>query len=116
PDLLLLEHVRGAVADTRLRAGVGGRREAERVLVEEGRLLGVSDPELDVIPAVKRHEVVGAHVSDLRAFAGEAGCGEASSPTTASSSNPCRSGASRTQNSEITKTSADRQAAARNAG
>src|SRR5438874_1685100 len=81
-------------SDTRLRTGVCGRREAERMLVEEGRLLGVSDPELHVIPAFERHEVVRAHVSDLRAFGGEAGCGEASSPTTVSSSNPCRSGAS----------------------
>jgi hypothetical protein len=58
-DLALLEDVRGAVAHARLRPGVGGAREAERVLVEVGRLLGVADPELDVVPAEQRHEVVG---------------------------------------------------------
>ena len=65
PDLALLENVRGAVADTRLRPRVGDAVEAERVLVPEGRLLGVPDPELDVIPAVEGHEVRVCHGPDL---------------------------------------------------
>src|SRR5205085_9639369 len=60
-DVALLEHVRGPVADARLRARVGRRREAEPALVEVRRLLRVPDPELDVIPAGKRHEVGRAH-------------------------------------------------------
>ena len=39
--------------------GVRGAREAERVLVEVRGLLRVADPELDVVPAEQRHEVVG---------------------------------------------------------
>src|SRR5215831_2132067 len=115
PDLLLLEHVRGAVANSGLRASVRRRREAERLLVVVGGLLRVPDPELDVIPAFERHEVVGAHVSDLKASRRETCCGRVSSPTTTSSSSPRRRGTSRTQSSEITKTSAERIAAARNA-
>src|SRR5829696_1651689 len=61
PDLALLEHVRRAVADTGLRAGVRDAVEAERMLIPEGRLLGVPHPELDVIPAVERHEVGVCH-------------------------------------------------------
>ena len=63
PDVALLEHVRGAVAHARLRPCVRGAREAERVLVEVGRLLRVADPELDVVPAAERHEVFG-HAGD----------------------------------------------------
>ena len=58
-DVALLEDVGGAVAHSRLRARVRGAREAHRVLVEVGGLLCVPDPELDVIPAVERHEVFG---------------------------------------------------------
>jgi hypothetical protein len=36
---------------------MGGAGEAEGLLVEVRRLLGVADPEIDVIPSVKRHEV-----------------------------------------------------------
>ena len=72
-DLALLEHVRRAVADARLGPGVGRTREAERVLVEVRRLLRVADPELEVVPAVDRHEVVFAHGSDLTPPAQETG-------------------------------------------
>src|SRR5262249_7394153 len=58
-DVSLLEHVRGAVAQSRLRPRVRGAREAHRVLVEVGGLLCVPDPELDVIPGVERHEIFG---------------------------------------------------------
>ena len=57
PDVPLLDHVRRAVAHAGLGAGVGGQLEAERVLVEVGGLLGVADPELEVVPALDRHEV-----------------------------------------------------------
>src|SRR5919204_6192003 len=111
PDVALLEHVRGAVAHAGLWPPVRGDREPERVLVEVGRLLRVPDPELDMIPPLQRHEVVRAHEPDLT----PAGCGEASSPT-GTSSNPWRSGTSRTHSSEIRKTSAQSPAASRNAG
>ena len=65
-DLPLLEHVRRAVADARLRPRVGRAREAVGALVEVRRLLRVPDPDLEVIPAVDRHEVVFAHGSDSR--------------------------------------------------
>ncbi|MDF2754385.1 MAG: hypothetical protein K0S82_2768 [Gaiellaceae bacterium] len=62
-DVALLEHVGRTVADARLGARVRGAGEPERLLVVVGRLLGVADPELDVVPALQRHEV--RHVSDL---------------------------------------------------
>ncbi len=65
PDLALLEHVRGSVADTRLGPGVRHAVEAERVLVPEGRLLGVAHPELEVVPPLERHEVRVCHGPDL---------------------------------------------------
>src|SRR5207248_3736387 len=64
-DLALLEEVGGAVADARLGPCVGRRPEPERTLVEVRRLLRVADPELDVIPALERHEVGRGHASDL---------------------------------------------------
>src|SRR6266567_7482454 len=64
-DVALLDHVGGAVADARLRPRIGRAREPERVLVEVRRLLGVPDPQLDVIPTLKRHEVGRAHVPTL---------------------------------------------------
>ena len=59
PDAPLLEDVRGAVAQPGLEAGVGHLPEAEGARVEVGGLLGVADPELDVVDAVERHEVMG---------------------------------------------------------
>jgi hypothetical protein len=57
PNLPLLEHVRSAIADACLRARVGRPGEPERALVEIRRLLGVADPQFDVIPPVERHEI-----------------------------------------------------------
>ncbi len=57
PDLALLEHVGGPIPDTRLGAGVRDPLEAEGVLVPVGRLLGVADPQLEVVPPVQGHEV-----------------------------------------------------------
>jgi hypothetical protein len=65
PDLALLEDVRGAVADAGLRACVGDPVEAERLLVPVRRLLGVPDPELEVVPALERHEIGAGHGRDL---------------------------------------------------
>ena len=64
PDVALLEHVARAVAHAGLGARVRGAAEAERVLVVVRGLLRVADPELDVVPAVERHEVVGSSTAE----------------------------------------------------
>jgi hypothetical protein len=64
PDLVLLEDVARAVADTRLGPGIRRLPEAERVLVVVRGLLRVAHVELDVVPAVERHEVR-RHGADL---------------------------------------------------
>ena len=61
-NLVLLEHVARAIANARLGACVRRPPEAERVLVVVGGLLRVPHPQLDVVPAVQRHEVV-SHVT-----------------------------------------------------
>ncbi len=58
-DVALLEHVGRAVADAGLRPRVRRARESHRVLVEVRGLLGVPDPELEVVPAEHGHEIVG---------------------------------------------------------
>src|SRR5207302_7934708 len=58
PDAALLEDIRRAVADARLRTCVRRAREAERALVEVRSLLRVSDPELEMIPPEQGHEVL----------------------------------------------------------
>ena len=113
PDLVLLEHVARAVAHAGLRPRVRGAVEAERVLVVERRLLRVADPQLDVIPAVERHEVF----SHQRGFY----CGRAAGAAAAASageisSSVRRSGCSLTQMTAITQTASETNAAARNAG
>ena len=60
-DLALAEHVGRPVADAGLRPRVGVPVEAEGVLVVVGALLGVPDPELDVVPALERHRVGRGH-------------------------------------------------------
>ena len=60
-DVALLEHVGGAVAHPVSGPAYADRREANRVLVEVRSLLGVADPELDVIPPEQRHEVNFGH-------------------------------------------------------
>jgi hypothetical protein len=57
-SVALFEHIRGAVSYPCLRPRVRHGPEAECVLVEVGGLLGVPDPELDVVPAEQRHEVL----------------------------------------------------------
>src|SRR4029453_13973992 len=51
PDRPLPEDPGGAVAQAGLGPGVGDRGEAEPGAVEVGRLLGVADPQLDVVDA-----------------------------------------------------------------
>ena len=58
-DAALLQDVRRAVAQPGLEAGVGDLPEAERAGVEVRGLPGVADPQLDVVDAVERHEVLG---------------------------------------------------------
>src|SRR5712691_6413729 len=107
-DVALLEHVRGAVADARLRAGVSHAREAQRVLVVEGSLLRVADVELDVIPALDRHES-GAHGADATPPS-------PSSSASGDSSKLRRSGTSFTPTITINSASAQTAAAVRKAG
>ena len=56
-DASLLEHVRGSVAYPGLRACVGSAGESQCLLVEVRGLLGVADPQLDVVPPVEWHEI-----------------------------------------------------------
>ena len=86
-DLPLLQDVARPVADACLRPGVGGASEPECLLVVEGCLLGVPDPELDVIPAVERHEVL-AHERESTAVV--AGVAAAASTAETSSSERLR--------------------------
>src|SRR4029450_289750 len=58
PDRPLLEHPGGVVAQAGLGAGVGDRGEAEPGAVEVGRLLGVADPQLDMVDAEQGEGVV----------------------------------------------------------
>lgn len=53
----LLEHVRGAVAQPRLQAGVGDLREAEGVGEVVRGLAALPTPQLHVVDAVQRHEI-----------------------------------------------------------
>jgi hypothetical protein len=73
PDAALLEDVRGAVAQAGLEPRVGDLLEAEGARVVVRGLLGVADPQLDVVDAVKRHEVFGGLGCDkgLRAHNGQ---------------------------------------------
>ena len=59
PRLALLQRVGRHVALARLEPGIGELREAEGLAVEEGRLLGVADPELDVVDLPQLERVVG---------------------------------------------------------
>ena len=64
-DVVLLHHVRGAVADLGLQAGERGRREAPQRAVVVRRLARIADPELDVVDALQRQEVLGLGVGVL---------------------------------------------------
>ena len=99
-NLVLLEHVAHAVANAGLRACVRRAAEAERMLVVVGGLLGVPDPELDVIPTVERHEVL-CHGCDSTAVV--AGVAAAAFDGETSSSER-RRGCSLTQTTAITQT------------
>ena len=59
PDVVLLHDVARAVADPGLEAGERDRREAPQRAEVGRRLAGVADPELDVVDAVERQEVLG---------------------------------------------------------
>ena len=64
-DVVLAHHVADPVADAGLEARVGDRREAPQGAVVVGGLLGVADPELDVVDAVERQEVLRLRVGVL---------------------------------------------------
>src|SRR5947209_3328462 len=111
-DVALLEYVARTVAHTRLRPRIGDAAEPECLLVVVGGLLRVPHPELDVIPPVERHEVFAHAVDSTGAPAGV----PAAASTAATSSNDRRSRCSLTQQTAITQTSTETQAAAKNAG
>src|SRR5207237_7622504 len=100
---------------------VRDRREPECVLVEVCGLFRVPDPQLDVIPPVDRHEVIGHDQSlDQRkgrdAAAGSPPPPSPSSAASVGSSNPFRSGTSFTPKKTSAKTITQLTAAARKAG
>ena len=72
-NVALLQHIRRAIANARLGAGVRDPLEAERVLVPVGRLLGVADPKLEVIPPLEWHEIALYHGRDVTAARKRAG-------------------------------------------
>ncbi len=57
-DVVLDHDVAGPVADLRLEAAERDRREAPQRPVVRGRLAGVTHPELDVVDALERQEVL----------------------------------------------------------
>ena len=64
-DVVLAHHVAGAVADAGLQARIGDRREAPQGTEVVRRLARVADPELDVVDAVERQEVLRLRVGVL---------------------------------------------------
>ena len=62
PDVVLDHDVARPVADLRLEAAEGDRREAPQGAVVGRGLAGVADPELDVVDALERQEVGGLGV------------------------------------------------------
>ena len=64
PDVALGEHEVDPVAQAALQPGGGDLREPERLAIEERRLRGVADPQLDVVDAVQRHEICAVSVHD----------------------------------------------------
>ena len=65
PDVVLPHDVARAVADAGLEAREGDRREAPQRAEVGRRLAGVAHPELDVVDAVERQEVLGLGVGVL---------------------------------------------------
>ena len=57
-DVVLDHQVRGAIAHLRLQPGEGNRSEAPQRTVIGRRLAGVAHPELDVVDALERQEVL----------------------------------------------------------
>ena len=57
-DVVLHHHEAGPIANARLEARVGHRREAPERAVVVRRLLRVADPELNVVDALERQEIL----------------------------------------------------------
>ena len=57
-DVVAPHHVARAIANTRLKPGIGDRREAPQGSEVVGGLARVTDPELDVVNALERQEVL----------------------------------------------------------
>ncbi len=57
-DVVLDHEVRGPVADARLETGVRDGREAPQRAVIGRRLAGVAHPELDIVDALERQEIL----------------------------------------------------------
>jgi hypothetical protein len=62
PDVVLDQDVAGAIADLRLESAERDRREAPQRPVVGAGLARVADPELDVVDALERQEVLGLGV------------------------------------------------------
>ena len=58
PDPSLLEHVRDVITDARLETLVGDLGESVCAGQKIPRVQRIADPQLDVVDAVQRHEVV----------------------------------------------------------
>ena len=58
PDVVLDQHVAGSITDAGLQPRVGDRGEAPQGPIVGGRLLGVADPELDVVDAFEGEEIL----------------------------------------------------------
>src|SRR5437867_867958 len=56
-DLVLPNHITGAISHARFRSAIGHRLKTQRALVKMRRLLGVTDVKLDVICAFERQEI-----------------------------------------------------------
>ena len=57
-DVVAPHHVAGPIPDAGLQAGERDRREAPQRAVVRRRLAGIADPELDVVDALERQEVL----------------------------------------------------------
>ena len=57
-DLVLPNHIAGALSHAGFRSAVGYRLKTERALVKMRRLLGVADVKLDVICTFKRQKIL----------------------------------------------------------
>src|SRR6266478_6166586 len=56
-DLVLPDHITGAIPHAGFRSTIGQRLKTERALIKVGRLFGVTDMKFDVICALERQKI-----------------------------------------------------------